>query len=236
MSEPEELPVEELPKRSSRQTIWYSIENAVEEKECPSCGKPMKSFKNRFAHIKKCFSIRKLGPVYRLHGYAECICGLLIADMPKAKKMHVCLGKIPAFEPEVYFESLPPVPAASPPPEPSLPESSRLPEKNTILKPKKQVWIRNFSSPIKPRGVQLLDTSPLEKPRARVSTLPRVRNFDRPPPAPSPEEVCVYSIIRQNGSIALTGRSILTQRGCNENITIVRKRIMRQGARKGGLS
>lgn len=51
----------------------------------------MKSFKNRFAHIKKCFSIRKLGPVYRLHGYAECICGLLIADMPKAKKMHVCL-------------------------------------------------------------------------------------------------------------------------------------------------
>ncbi|KAH8233461.1 hypothetical protein KR026_008457, partial [Drosophila bipectinata] len=201
-----------------RQTIWYSIEKAVEENECPSCGRPMKSFKNRFAHIKKCFSIRKLGPVYRLHGYAECICGLLIADTPKAKKLHVCL-------------SLPPVPAASPPPTPSLPQSNRLPQPTSILKPKSKVWIRNFSSPIKPRGVQLLDISLHETAKSRASTLPRVRNFDRPPPAPSPEEVCVYSIIRQNGSIALTGRSILAQRASNENITIVRKRIQRQGTR-----
>ncbi|KAH8319903.1 hypothetical protein KR074_008959, partial [Drosophila pseudoananassae] len=202
----------------SRQTIWYSIENAVEENECPSCGRPMKSFKNRFAHIKKCFSIRKLGPVYRLHGYAECICGLLIADTPKAKKLHVCL-------------SLPHVPAASPPSEPSLPQSNRFPQQTSILKPKSKVWIRNFSSPIKPRGVQLLDISLHEATKTRASTLPRVLNFDRLPPAPSPDEVCVYSIIRQNGSIALTGRSILAQRASNENITIVRKRIQRQGTR-----
>ncbi|KAH8269436.1 hypothetical protein KR018_002975 [Drosophila ironensis] len=218
MSGPAKTKAGESPKIASRPTIWYSIEAVVEESECPSCGRPMKSFKNRPAHVKKCFAIRKLGPVYRLHGYAECKCGLLIADTPKAKKLHVCLGTIPDFNPNVSYEP-PPMPAKPPAPPPAAkrsrsPQRTQKPEKNPVLQAKSKIWVRNFSSPIRPKGVLLLDDSCFEA--AEPQPRPRVRNFDKPHRSRSPDEVSVYSIIRQNGSIVLTGRSVLRQRGDSE--------------------
>jgi len=73
-----------------KEAIWYTIGELVEMLECPGCGISMVSFKNRFAHVKKCFSIKRRGPLYRIYGYAECKCGLLIADTVKAQKLHCC--------------------------------------------------------------------------------------------------------------------------------------------------
>lgn len=73
--------------------------------ECPGCGISMVSFKNRFAHIKKCFSIKRRGPLYRIHGYAECKCGFLIADTEKARKLHCCsVNKQCAFDVNKYYK------------------------------------------------------------------------------------------------------------------------------------
>ncbi|KAH8400707.1 hypothetical protein KR009_000516, partial [Drosophila setifemur] len=227
-----------------RTTIWYSIGSVVEEPECPSCGRSMQCFKNRPAHVKKCFSIRRLGPVYRIHGYSECKCGMLIADTPKAKKLHICMvsivqeshlqkynvsffqGSIPAFEPGIPYETENPTP-----PKPSPSERHCSPPRileNIVLQPKSKVWIRNFSSPIKPRGVQLLDNYSNDKPKSRTRPppRPRVRNFDRPSRTSSPDEVCIYSIIRKNGAITVAGQSILRQHGSNENLSLASGRTV----------
>ncbi|EDW73994.1 uncharacterized protein Dwil_GK21693 [Drosophila willistoni] len=128
-----EVSAEEEPTKTNPPTFWYDINEVIEESICPSCGRPMTKFKNRCAHIKRCFAIRKLGPVYRIKGYMECKCGMLINDNPKAQKLHVCAGEVPAFEPHINYN--PPVPnesiATSEPQLPILP-----------LKPKHRV--RNF--------------------------------------------------------------------------------------------
>lgn len=74
-----------------RKTYWYTVNEIKNEATCPSCGRSIDKFKNLTAHVKRCFSIKKIGPIYRLHGYVECKCGLLIADNTKAQKLHVCM-------------------------------------------------------------------------------------------------------------------------------------------------
>nr|XP_044251866.1 uncharacterized protein LOC108069333 [Drosophila takahashii] len=198
-----------------RETYWYTIKELAEMLECPGCGISMVSFKNRLPHVKKCFSIKRRGPLYRIHGYAECKCGLLIADTIKAQKLHCCLGKSRPCKPFKPEEIIIPESSSADSPHPQ-----ELTIKSEPLQPKRKTWIRNFMSPIKQRDVPFLDISYTNK------TEPRVRNFDRPSRKQAPKEVSVYSIIRRNGVISVTGRSILKQRS-NENLVIVKKRRLR---------
>ncbi|XP_017078243.1 uncharacterized protein LOC108112640 isoform X3 [Drosophila eugracilis] len=188
-----------------RETFWYTMGELVEMVVCPGCGISMVSFKNRFSHVKKCFSIKRRGPLYRIHGYAECKCGLLIADTAKAQKLHCCLGKLRPCKPIIPAEPKKP-PAESPPPEESI------------------------STPIQNDSVQVLQPKNISysnKPLPQPTTKPRVRNFDRPSLKQVPNEVCVYSIIRKNGVISVAGRSILKRKGSNENLVILKKRRLR---------
>jgi len=95
--------------------------------------------------------------------------------------------------------------------------------KSEPCQPTGKTWIRNFISPIKQINVSSLDVSYSNKPTSR----PRVRNFDRSSRKQAPKEVCVYSIIKKNGVISVAGRSILQQRGSNENPVIIKKRRLR---------
>ncbi|XP_017044381.1 uncharacterized protein LOC108090280 isoform X2 [Drosophila ficusphila] len=230
MSDSEKVVSEEQPNVEPRETIWYTIEQLVKMIVCPGCGISMVSFKNRFAHVKKCFSIKRRGPLYRIHGYVECKCGLLIADSAKAKKLHICFGK---FRPCKPFLPLEP---EKPPVDPSPPEKIRSPSKESqpgntseqaALQPRSKTWIRNFISPIKQREVPFLDISGLSEPEPSPALKPRVRNFDKPFRMSAPKDICVYSIIRRNGAISVTGRSILKQRGANENIVLIKRRKLR---------
>ncbi|XP_017078240.1 uncharacterized protein LOC108112640 isoform X2 [Drosophila eugracilis] len=208
-----------------RETFWYTMGELVEMVVCPGCGISMVSFKNRFSHVKKCFSIKRRGPLYRIHGYAECKCGLLIADTAKAQKLHCCLGKLRPCKPIIPAEPKKP-PAESPPPE----ESISTPIQNDsvqVLQPKSKTWIHNFITPIKQKDISFLDISYSNKPLPQPTTKPRVRNFDRPSLKQVPNEVCVYSIIRKNGVISVAGRSILKRKGSNENLVILKKRRLR---------
>ncbi|XP_016969926.2 uncharacterized protein LOC108037798 [Drosophila rhopaloa] len=217
-----------------RETIWYSIGQLVEMIECPGCGKSMVSFKNRFAHVKKCFSIKRRGPLYRIHGYAECKCGLLIADTAKAQKLHVCMGKVRPCKPSLPVEPEKPPAEAQPPEE--LPSTTKKSEPVQILeqtvKPQSKTWIRNFICPIKQKELPFLDVSCSNETETKPTSRPRVRNFDKPSRVLAPKDVCVYSIIRKNGAISVAGRSILTQRGSNENIVLIKKRKLRLPAIK----
>ncbi|EDV55768.2 uncharacterized protein LOC6548528 [Drosophila erecta] len=197
-----------------RETIWYTIGELVEMVVCPGCGISMVSFKNRFAHIKKCFSIKRRGPLYRIHGYAECKCGFLIADTEKARKLHCCSGKLRPCKPIIPAEPKPPA------------EEVNTSKKEQALQP----LIRNFISPIKQQEFPFLDISYSSKSNPKPLSRPRVRNFDRPR-SQAPKEVCVYSIIRRNGTISVTGRSIVRYRGGNENIAILKRREIRLPAR-----
>ncbi|XP_062133538.1 uncharacterized protein LOC133843824 [Drosophila sulfurigaster albostrigata] len=183
-----------------RKTFWYTVDEISEEGTCPSCGRSMDKFKNVTAHVKRCFSIKKIGPIYRLHGYVECKCGLLIADNTKAKKLHLCTGEVPAFEPELNYEQLKPSPALSL----SIDQGStanRLTASSPCLEEKKQLpkpWIRNFVSPFK------LDVENMPE---NTKPEPRVRNFDMPSNRLEPQNVSVYSISSNNGAIFVTGQS-----------------------------
>ncbi|KRK00214.1 uncharacterized protein LOC6531422 [Drosophila yakuba] len=196
-----------------RETIWYTIGELVKMVVCPGCGISMVSFKNRFAHIKKCFSIKRRGPLYRIHGYAECKCGFLIADTEKARKLHCCSGKLRPCKPFIPAEAKPPAKEPAEEVQPSKREQALQP------------LIRNFISPIKQHEFPCLDISYSSKSNPKPTSRPRVRNFDRPPRSQAPKEVCVYSIIRRNGTISVTGRSIVRYRGGNENLAILKKRV-----------
>ncbi|XP_016928636.2 uncharacterized protein [Drosophila suzukii] len=202
-----------------KEAIWYTIGELVEMLECPGCGISMVSFKNRFAHVKKCFSIKRRGPLYRIYGYAECKCGLLIADTVKAQKLHCCSGKVRPWKPPKLTEHILPDSTADDSPAPP----GQLIIKSEPCQPTGKTWIRNFISPIKQMNVSSLDVSYSNKPTSR----PRVRNFDRSSRKQAPKEVCVYSIIKKNGVISVAGRSILQQRGSNENPVIIKKRRLR---------
>ncbi|XP_002034116.2 uncharacterized protein LOC6609431 [Drosophila sechellia] len=199
----------------SRETIWYTIGELVEMVECPGCGISMVSFKNRFAHIKKCFSIKRRGPLYRIHGYAECKCGFLIADTEKARKLHCCSGKLRPCKPII-------------PTEPKLPATKHAEEVTTTNREQAlQPLILNFISPIKQQEFPSLDISHSSNPNPKPTSRPRVRNFDRPHRSQAPREVCVYSIIRKNGAILVTGRSIVRYRGGNENVALLKRRELK---------
>ncbi|XP_043947865.1 uncharacterized protein LOC108036215 [Drosophila biarmipes] len=201
-----------------KESIWYTTGELVEMLECPGCGISMVSFKNRLSHVKKCFSIKRRGPLYRIYGYAECKCGLLIADTLKAQKLHCCSGKVRPWKPPKTAPSIPPKSTADNSPTPP----TQFILKSEPVKPTGKTWIRNFISPIKQNNVSSVDVSYSNKPTSR----PRVRNFDRSRKQ-APKEVCVYSIIKRNGVISVAGRSILRQRGSNENPIIIKKRILR---------
>ncbi|XP_033252062.1 uncharacterized protein LOC117191252 [Drosophila miranda] len=216
----------EAPTNRSRKTVWYTIDDVLQETVCPSCGRKMIAFKNPIAHVKKCFSIRRLGTVYRLHGYTECKCGLLISDKPKAKKLHVCVGAVPDFDPVLSYDpeeplSLSLAPEASPAPEPSPAKHPpvKIFEKK-VLQPKAEVWIRNFVTPIKVDYTEVPEVEkPISKnnPNLKPTPKPRVRNFDRRTICQEPDDVCVYSIIRKNGAISIAELSPQSKRGGNEN-------------------
>ncbi|BFG05698.1 uncharacterized protein DMAD_04377 [Drosophila madeirensis] len=206
------------PINSLRKTVWYTIDKVLEEPVCPSCGRKMIAFKNPIAHVKKCFSIRRLGTVYRLHGYTECKCGLLISDKPKAKKLHVCVGAVPDFDPALSYEPEEPLRASpKPAPSPAKHQPLKILEQK-VLQPKAEVWIRNFVSPIK---VDYTEMPEVEKPRPKHSLnlkpKPRVRNFDRRTSCQQPDDVSVYSIIRKNGGISIAVCSPESKRAVNEN-------------------
>ncbi|KAH8297271.1 hypothetical protein KR044_009266 [Drosophila immigrans] len=216
------------PKRPSqlfknRKTFWYTVDEISEEATCPSCGRSMDKFKNVTAHVKRCFSIRKIGPIYRLHGYIECKCGLLIADNTKAKKLHLCVGEVPAFEPEISFEHLETSPALSATTDQQTAgnritsSSPRLERKQQLPKP----WIRNFVSPFK------LD---IENMQENTKPEPRVRNFDMPPNRLEPQNVSVYSIRLNNGTIFVTGQS---PKSGKKSVILIRKPDLRLPRLKG---
>ncbi|KAH8347743.1 hypothetical protein KR084_000695, partial [Drosophila pseudotakahashii] len=205
-----------------RETIWYTIGELAEMLECPACGISMVAFKNRLPHVKKCFSIKRRGPLYRIHGYAECKCGLLIADTIKAQKLHCCLGNSRPCKLVKPDEIIIPERSSA-----DSPPAQELSKKSEPIQHNRKTWIRNFMSPIKQRDVPFLDISYTNNPEPKPMSRPRVRNFDRPSRKQAPKEVCVYSIVRRNGVISVTGRSILKQRESNETIVIVKKRRLR---------
>ncbi|EDW02313.1 uncharacterized protein LOC6560800 [Drosophila grimshawi] len=174
-----------------RKTYWYTVGEIKNAAICPSCGSTTDKFKkNITAHVKRCFSIKKIGPIYRLHGYVECKCGFLIADNTKAQKLHVCMGEVPAFEPDLSYMSKTAAPTVH--------------LNRELLMPKP--WIRNFVSPFK------LD---IENIQANPKTKPRVRNFEMPASNLEPQNVSVYSISSSNGTILIKGqdnRNVLTIR------------------------
>ncbi|XP_017867536.1 PREDICTED: uncharacterized protein LOC108616665 [Drosophila arizonae] len=224
----------------NRKTYWYTVNEIKNKSICPSCGRSIEKFKNLTAHVKRCFSIKKIGPIYRLHGYVECKCGLLIADNTKAQKLHVCMGEVPAFEPDLSYVR-------------KLPESDKDQVRNQdherdrdherdheedrdgdqqqaddnrshqlereLLQPKP--WIRNFVSPFK------LD---IENIHVNSKPEPRVRNFDMPVSKREPKNVSVYSIGTNNGTIYVTGR---TSQSGNQNVILIKKRALRLPQLKG---
>ncbi|XP_020805092.1 uncharacterized protein LOC110181621 [Drosophila serrata] len=205
-----------------RETILYTPEEIVEQTECPACGINMTSMKKPFSHAKKCFSIRRPGPVYRIFGYVECQCGLLIHDGSKAQKLHICVGKIPPYDPRVQKSASPPTIVPLPPepePAPAKLEPVQLLNHKTP-QPQRKKWIRNFTSPIKQ---ELDDIKSVALPRVhkpKLKSVTRVRNFDMPSRAPS-NEVSVYSIIREDESISITGGLLRrVNHGTKENIFI----------------
>ncbi|XP_022222062.2 uncharacterized protein LOC111073840 [Drosophila obscura] len=211
-----------------RKTVWYTIDKVLEETVCPSCGRAMTAFKNPIAHVKKCFSIRRLGTVYRLHGYTECKCGLLISDKPKAKKLHVCVGAVPDFDPALSFEPEEPLPESPKPASSKLASSKHAPSpakhqplkslEHKVLQPKAEVWIRNFVTPIKVDYTEMPEVEKQTfKHNPNLKPKPRVRNFDRRTICQQPDDVCVYSIIRKNGAISIAVHSPESKRAVNEN-------------------
>ncbi|XP_034477555.1 uncharacterized protein LOC117784064 [Drosophila innubila] len=194
------VPRNQLKSFKDRKTFWYTVNELMKNEVCPSCGRSMNKFKNITAHVKRCFSIKKIGPIYRLHGYNECICGLLIADNAKAKKLHLCTGEVPAFEPELNYEQLRSSSNLSNQDDQStgnqILSSPHL--ERELLQPKP--WIRNFVSPFK------LD---IENVQDNTKSEPRVRNFDMASNnlEPEPHNVSVYSIGSNNGAIFVRGHS-----------------------------
>ncbi|KAH8309547.1 hypothetical protein KR059_011662 [Drosophila kikkawai] len=197
-----------------REIIRYTPEDIVKQSECPACGIDMSSLKKPFSHAKKCFSIRRPGPVYRIFGYEECQCGLLIHDGSKAQKLHICMAS-PSPD-QVPLPASDPAPAALPPPAPK-----NRPDK--ILQPQKKVWVRNFTSPIKQK-FEDIKLSGICKPKPK--SVPRVRNFDTPSRAAS-DEVCVYSIIRKDESISIAGGLVIKEKQETKENVIIKKRSLR---------
>ncbi|KAH8234454.1 hypothetical protein KR038_010365 [Drosophila bunnanda] len=220
-----------------RQIIRYTPEEIVEETECPACGTNMSCMKKPFSHAKKCFSIRRPGPVYRIFGYVECQCGLLIHDGSKAQKLHVCVGRIPPYDPRVQLPDSPPTTKPLPPPEPA-PEPAQTKLESThllnqkTLQPQRKKWIRNFTCPIKQKldDIKLVELPRVYKPKPK--SVPRVRNFDMPSRTSS-NEVSVYSIIREDESISIAGGLLLrVNHGTKENICIKKQSLRLPALRK----
>ncbi|KAH8407551.1 hypothetical protein KR222_005283 [Zaprionus bogoriensis] len=204
--EQEKTIAKSLSRFRDRKTIWYTVNEICQEGVCPSCGRSLDKFKNVTAHAKRCFSIKKIGPIYRLHGYVECQCGLLIADNTKAKKLHLCMGAVPAFEPDLSYISATAAEAAASPAQ-AQPQHERAPPKP---------WIRNFVTPIK------LD---IENMHENIKSEPRVRNFDIPATSKlEPHNVSVYSISSNNGAICVTGHS---QKSGKRSIILISKPALR---------
>lgn len=194
-----------------RKTFWYTLDQIINEGECPSCGRSLRKFKNITPHVKRCFSIKKIGPLYRLHGYVECKCGLLIADNAKAKKLHLCMGEVPAFEPECNYTQIEISPALSMATDHQTISSPHLePE---FLQPKP--WIRNFVSPLK------LD---IESMQENTKPEPRVRNFDMASSSSESQNVSVYSISSNNGAISVKGQS---PKSGKKGVMLIKKRNLR---------
>ncbi|XP_030369985.1 uncharacterized protein LOC115620736 [Scaptodrosophila lebanonensis] len=195
-----------------RKELWYSLNELLGETYCPSCGRQMDRFKMPLAHAKRCFSIKKVGPIYRLHGYVECKCGLLIADNTKAKKLHLCLGEVPAFEPDLTYVHKRPLS-----PEPQTDEQPPIkPVKSLereLLQPKP--WIRNFVTPL-----QLASVKANIKPKP-----PRVRNFDMALPTQEPQDVWIYSITHGNDENSEDGLSEWMLHTEEEPVVRLRKRM-----------
>ncbi|XP_064548233.1 uncharacterized protein LOC135435218 [Drosophila montana] len=204
-----------------RKTYWYTVNEIKNEATCPSCGRSIDKFKNLTAHVKRCFSIKKIGPIYRLHGYVECKCGLLIADNTKAQKLHVCMGEVPAFEPDLTYVRKKPTPEDRKATDKRMSLSPHL--ERELLQPKP--WIRNFVSPFK-LDIENLHDNP--KPE------PRVRNFDLPVSSGkrAPKNVSVYSIGSNNGTIFVTGQAPPPSSG-NQNVILIKKRALRLPQLKG---
>ncbi|KAM8711476.1 hypothetical protein ACLKA7_000595 [Drosophila subpalustris] len=186
--EDETVPRNHYKSFKDRKTIWYTKTELSKKGTCPSCGRSIGKFKNITAHVKRCFSIKKIGPIHRLHGYVECKCGLLIADSNKAKKLHICMGEVPAFEPELNYAQTETPPA--------LRDDQTAGNQGKMFPPKP--WIRNFVSPIK------LD---IENRQVNTKSEPRVRNFDMAANSLEPHNVSVYSISSNNGAIFVKGHS-----------------------------
>ncbi|ALC41502.1 CG30096 [Drosophila busckii] len=195
-----------------RKTLWYSIEEIGQEGSCPSCGIVTFHLKNVLSHVKRCFSIKKVGPIYRLYGYTECKCGILLANSEKAKKLHHCAGEVPAFEFDMNSlrkSVIPPTFAHKP--------------KNVSREPlQPKPWIRNFVSPLKINVDNMQDSS---------QPAPYVRNFDICTNKQEPQDVSVYSISSNNGAILV--------RGMKPSITdtdeiVIKKRALRLPTLKEG--
>lgn len=207
-----------------RKTYWYTVNEIKNEATCPSCGRSIDKFKNLTAHVKRCFSIKKIGPIYRLHGYVECKCGLLIADNTKAQKLHVCMGEVPAFEPDLSYVRKQPESDKDQDhdrdhDQEQAPDNRSHHLERDLLQPKP--WIRNFVSPFK------LD---IENIHVNRKPEPRVRNFDMPVSKHEPKNVSVYSIGTNNGIIYVTGR---TSQSGNQNMILIKKRALRLPQLKG---
>ncbi|KAH8253692.1 hypothetical protein KR032_006545 [Drosophila birchii] len=193
-----------------REVIRYTPEEIVKETKCPACGIDMSNMKKPFSHARRCFSIRRPGPVYRIFGYEECQCGLLIHDGSKAQKLHVCVRS--ASPPPIT------VPLSPPEPAPTLTPANLESGHQKITQPQRKKWIRNFTCPIKQKldDIQLVKLPGVYKPK--LKSVPRVRNFDMPFRAPS-EDVSVYSIIPNEESISIAGGLALrVNHGTKENI------------------
>ncbi|KAH8372172.1 hypothetical protein KR093_010387, partial [Drosophila rubida] len=189
-----------------RKTFWYTVDEISEEGTCPSCGRSVHKFKNVTAHVKRCFSIKKIGPLYRLHGYIECKCGLLIADNTKAKKLHLCMQLRTSAALSVARDEQ--IKSTS---NRLMSPSPRLEDKRQMPKP----WIRNFVSPFK------LD---LENMQENTKPERRVRNFDMPSNRLEPQNVSVYSISSNNGAIYVTGQS---PKSGKRSVILIRKPELR---------
>ncbi|KAH8285019.1 hypothetical protein KR054_003948 [Drosophila jambulina] len=237
-----------------REIIHYTPEEIVQQTECPACGTNMSYMKKPFSHAKKCFSIRRprTRSVYRIFGYEECQCGLLIHNTPKAQKLHVCMvgnfpkitrsvlicflfvfqGKIPPNDPAFSAPASPPPDQVSlPPPKPALTPLPATRKRQSeqilddkILQSQRKKWIRNFTCPIKQKVEDILVVLPgVHKPK--LTSVPRVRNFDMPNRVPS-DEVSVYSIIPEDESISFAdGLVIRANHGTKENILIKKQSL-----------